>query len=113
MRVLVPGREQVRAPGRRVRQVQAPTERSRPVRARIPPVRRHGIPLHVCPTVALHGEAVLHAAPWGAALEPLARTFAERFKVFLPKLTYPIRVGTHFNTAFALTLAHGWGCYCS
>lgn len=58
--------------------------------------------------LVLHDEAVRHDAPWGAALEPLARAFAERFKVFLPKLTYPIRVGTHFNTAFALTLAYGW-----
>lgn len=58
--------------------------------------------------LVLHGEAERHEAPWGAALEPLARAFAERFKAFLPKLTYPIRVGTHFNTAFALTLAHSW-----
>jgi hypothetical protein len=56
----------------------------------------------------LHGEAAQHDAPWGAALEPLARAFAARFMTYLPKLTYPIRVGTHFNTSFALTLAHGW-----
>jgi hypothetical protein len=58
--------------------------------------------------LTLHDEAARHDAPWAAALEPLAHAFAERFKAFLPKLTYPIRVGTHFNTAFALTLAHGW-----
>jgi hypothetical protein len=58
--------------------------------------------------LALHGEAARHEAPWNSALEPLARAFAERFKLFLPKLTYPIRVGTHFNTAFALTLAQDW-----
>ena len=58
--------------------------------------------------LALHGEAAQHDAPWGAVLEPLARAFAERFRAFLPKLTYPIRVGTHFNTAFALVLAHQW-----
>lgn len=56
----------------------------------------------------LHAEAVKHDAPWGAALEPLARAFAARFHAFLPKLTYPIRVGTHFNTAFALVLADDW-----
>ena len=28
--------------------------------------------------------------------------------VYLPKLTYPIRVGTHFNTAFAMILALDW-----
>ena len=42
---------------------------------------------------------------WSAALRPLAGAFAERFKEFLPKSVYPIRVGTHFNTAFALALA--------
>ena len=58
--------------------------------------------------LALHGELVRHDAPWGEALAPLARAFAARFHAHLPKLTYPIRVGTHFNTSFALTLAHGW-----
>jgi hypothetical protein len=58
--------------------------------------------------LALHGEAVRHDAGWSAALEPLARAFAERFHQHLPKLTYPIRVGTHFNSAFALTLARDW-----
>ena len=58
--------------------------------------------------LALHGEACRHDAPWGAALEPLARAFAARFRAFLPKLTYPMRVGTHFNIAFALVLAHDW-----
>ena len=46
--------------------------------------------------------------PWAAELEPLARAFADRFKSYLPKLTYPIRVGTHFNTAFGLILALEW-----
>lgn len=45
------------------------------------------------------------AAPWGAALAPLGVAFADRFKTFLPKATYPIRTGTHYNTAFALILA--------
>jgi hypothetical protein len=42
---------------------------------------------------------------WHVALRPLAQAFVQRFREFLPKATYPIRVGTHFNTAFALTLA--------
>ena len=58
--------------------------------------------------LALHGELAQHDAPWAAALEPLARAFAERFHAFLPKLTYPLRVGTHFNIAFALVLAGDW-----
>jgi hypothetical protein len=39
---------------------------------------------------------------WSAALAPLSAEFARRTAVFLPKLTYPLRVGTHPNTAFAL-----------
>ncbi len=58
--------------------------------------------------LALHGEADRHDAPWGGALEPLARRFATQFRDHLPKLTYPITVGTHFNTAFALVLALEW-----
>jgi hypothetical protein len=42
---------------------------------------------------------------WSAALAPLGEAFAQRFREFLPKAAYPIRVGTHFNTAFALSLA--------
>jgi hypothetical protein len=38
-------------------------------------------------------------------LKPLADEFVRRFLDFLPKATYPTRVGTHFNSAFALTLA--------
>jgi hypothetical protein len=59
--------------------------------------------------LSLHHEAERHDdRGWAAALEPLALAFADRFKAYLPKLTYPITVGTHFNTAFALTLAHEW-----
>ncbi|PCD02950.1 hypothetical protein COC42_00470 [Sphingomonas spermidinifaciens] len=58
--------------------------------------------------LALHDEACRHDAGWGTALEPLARLLAERCKGFLPRLTYPLRVGTHFNIAFALTLAWDW-----
>jgi hypothetical protein len=58
--------------------------------------------------LALHAEAARHDAPWGDALAPLAAAFAARFANHLPKLTYPIRVGTHFNTAFALVLTRGW-----
>jgi hypothetical protein len=45
------------------------------------------------------------AARWAATLTPLASAVVERFTEFLPKATYPLRVGTHFNTAFALALA--------
>jgi hypothetical protein len=45
------------------------------------------------------------ALPWARALAPLAQIFAQRLRAHLPKLTYPIRAGTHFNSAFALALA--------
>lgn len=57
----------------------------------------------------LHLEATRHAdRSWSAELGPLARAFAERFDRYLQILTYPIRAGTHFNTAFALVLALEW-----
>lgn len=59
--------------------------------------------------LALHREAARHGdKEWGEALAPLAGDFAERFRLYLPKLTYPVRTGTHFNTAFALILALEW-----
>ena len=42
---------------------------------------------------------------WSAALKPLANVFVAQFTSFLPKATYPTRVGTHFNSAFAIALA--------
>jgi hypothetical protein len=42
---------------------------------------------------------------WQATLAPLADAFAERFLDHLPEAAYPVRSGTHDNTAFALALA--------
>jgi hypothetical protein len=58
--------------------------------------------------LALHAEARRHDREWAANLEPLALEFAERFKSYLPRLTYPVRTGSHFNTAFAMILALDW-----
>lgn len=44
------------------------------------------------------------AKRWSDALAPLAAAFTDRFLAFLPKATYPTRVGTHFNSSFAITL---------
>jgi hypothetical protein len=44
------------------------------------------------------------AARWSKIFAPLTDIFVERFEEFLPKATYPLRVGTHFNMAFALAL---------
>jgi len=54
----------------------------------------------------LHLEAARRG--WGDRLMPLARAFADRLARYLRVLTYPIRTGTHFNSAFALTLALPW-----
>ncbi len=58
--------------------------------------------------LALHGEMVRHDAAWARLADPFAANFAGRFQDFLPKQTYPIRVGTHYNSAFAMVLAHDW-----
>jgi hypothetical protein len=42
---------------------------------------------------------------WSADMQPLAGSFVERYLDFLPKQTYPIRTGTHPNTAFGLAFA--------
>jgi hypothetical protein len=54
----------------------------------------------------LQQELELAAEPrWAERLRPLARAFADRFRAFLPLADYPVRAGTHFNTAFALAFA--------
>ena len=59
--------------------------------------------------LALAAELARHESDdgrrWAAALRPLAAAFADRFRAFLPLARYPVRVGTHFNTAFAAALA--------
>ncbi|CAM3985237.1 MULTISPECIES: DUF2891 domain-containing protein [Flavobacterium] len=45
------------------------------------------------------------AKPLAENLKPLTELLIERYSEFLPKLRYPIRVGTHSNTAFGLTYA--------
>lgn len=41
-------------------------------------------------------------------LQPLTEIIVNRFEEFLPKLNYPIRVGEHTNTAFALSFAYDY-----
>ncbi len=45
------------------------------------------------------------AKAWARAMRPLERTLVEKYKDYLGKLDWPIRVGTHPNTAFALAQA--------
>lgn len=64
----------------------------------------------------------LELAEWADAGEPLADTLrrnleglvdraVENLEVWLPQLTYPIRTGTHSQTAFALSLYWDWASY--
>jgi hypothetical protein len=48
------------------------------------------------------------ARTWSAALEPLEAAAAKKLATWLPKLTHPIRVGEHDQTAFALGLVLDW-----
>ncbi len=41
-------------------------------------------------------------------LAPLADLIADKYIEFLPKLNYPIRVGTHSNTAFGMIFAYDY-----
>jgi hypothetical protein len=52
----------------------------------------------------LAAELELHEDGRADILRPLTSAFADRFKAFLPLADYPVRVGTHYNTAFALRL---------
>lgn len=42
---------------------------------------------------------------WYRTLQPLENAFVERYLEYLPKLNYPIRTGTHDNTAFSMALS--------
>ena len=48
------------------------------------------------------------ARTWSAALAPLETAAAKQLAGWLPKLTHPIRVGEHDQTAFALGLVLDW-----
>ena len=48
------------------------------------------------------------ASEWREALRPLASALVQRLVDWLPNLTYPVRSGTHSQTAFALGLALDW-----
>jgi hypothetical protein len=57
----------------------------------------------------LHEELYLWDDPdarrWFEALSPLAATIVAKYLDFFPRQKYPVRVGTHFNTAFGLGFA--------
>jgi hypothetical protein len=52
------------------------------------------------------------AAGWAVALDPLARDLARRLADFVQSAPYPVRAGTHGNTAFACLLALDYAAVC-
>ncbi|MEE2637622.1 MAG: DUF2891 domain-containing protein [Acidobacteriota bacterium] len=48
------------------------------------------------------------ARRWQTALTPLETVVSLQIKEWLPRLTHPIRVGEHSQTAFAFGLAYDW-----
>lgn len=48
------------------------------------------------------------AKVWAKNLQPLSDLIVDKYMDFLPKLNYPIRTGTHSNTAFGLTFAYDY-----
>ena len=48
------------------------------------------------------------ARAWSAALAPLERAAAGKIAAWLPKLTHPIRIGEHDQTAFSFGLVLDW-----
>jgi hypothetical protein len=55
--------------------------------------------------LALQAEALRLKSRWARALEPLAAALARRMGDFVSKSPYPVRAGSHYNTAFACVLA--------
>jgi hypothetical protein len=51
------------------------------------------------------------AAELAQNLKPLSNLIIERYIEFLPKLLYPVRVGTHSNTAYGLTNAWDYAVF--
>jgi hypothetical protein len=57
-------------------------------------------------SLMLQAELLRHDRPWALVHAPLALAFKQRLESFLPIADYPVRAGTHYNTAFALVLAY-------
>lgn len=48
------------------------------------------------------------AERWREAIAPLETVVAQRYQDWLPNLVYPVRIGTHNQTAFGFALALDW-----
>ena len=70
--------------------------------------RPYGLAWFLQLSAELHEWDDPQARQWAATLEPLEKIAVERLKEWLPKLSHPVRTGTHGQTAFALGLIFDW-----
>ena len=70
--------------------------------------RPYGVAWLLQLTSELREWAEPEATTWLAALAPLETAASQQIKAWLPKLTHPIRVGEHSQTAFAFGLLLDW-----
>jgi hypothetical protein len=70
--------------------------------------RPYGLAWLLCLAEELHTWDDESAQRWSKNLEPLEDEAANRLRVWLPKLYYPIRTGEHSQTAFAFGLVLDW-----
>lgn len=59
----------------------------------------------------LNSSSDVYAKELAQNLQPLSDLIVSRYIEFLPKLNYPIRAGTHSNTAFGMNLAWDYAVY--
>ncbi|GAA6136962.1 DUF2891 domain-containing protein [Arenicella sp. 4NH20-0111] len=70
--------------------------------------RPYGLAWYLQLTTELRQWNTPQAKEWLSILEPLERDIAQSLKDWLPKLAYPIRLGTHNQSAFAFGLMLDW-----
>ena len=70
--------------------------------------RPYGLAWLLCLAEELHTWDDENAQEWSKNLAPLEDEAANRLRVWLPKLYYPIRTGEHSQTAFAFGLVLDW-----
>ncbi|HEY0513355.1 MAG TPA: DUF2891 domain-containing protein [Thermoanaerobaculia bacterium] len=70
--------------------------------------RPYGIAWLLQLSAELHEWDDPQARRWATALEPLVKAAVGRLRTWLPKLSHPIRIGEHNQTAFSLGLMIDW-----
>lgn len=70
--------------------------------------RPYGLAWLLALVAELHQHQSQHAAQWRHDLAPLEAIARSHLATWLPKLPYPIRSGTHSQTAFSMGLVWDW-----